>query len=142
MTDLLKPVRSRTQDWLRAIGYLNLAAWSALFFIFPPNAFLSEVAEVSRLFWLSVAFIGAVMAIAGAVTGVDIKLEFPGLLLAFVGPFFYCISQLYMVLAPPVGLEPTQRIALVAYALLPVTLLLPRAFSLMGEKNRLKGRVK
>lgn len=134
-----KSPRPLVEDYLRALGYLNLMVWSVLFFFFPPTAFLSQIAEVSRLLWLSVAFAGGTMAFFGAIFRIDIKLEFPGLLLAIVGPFFYALSQFYLSIFPPVtDLVPGQRVALVGFAFLGVTLLLPRAVSLLIEKNRLK----
>jgi hypothetical protein len=137
--NLTKPPRPLVEDYLRSFGYLNLMAWSVLFFLFPPSAFLSGIAEISRLLWLSVAFVGAGMAFVGAIARIDIKLEFPGILLAIVGPAFYALSQLYLTVFPPESdALPGQRIALVAYAFLGVTLLLPRAISLLVEKNRLK----
>ncbi len=138
MTSTAKP-RPLIEDLLRALGYANLMAWAVIFTFFPPSAFLSEVAYVSRTLWLGVAFVGAAMALAGAVLRIDIKLEFPGLLLALIGPFFYFVSQFYLAAVPLPDVDPTQRFALVAYALLPVTLLLPRTVSLLSEKNRLKG---
>lgn len=138
MTNFIRPARERSDALLRALGYLNLMVWAVLFFVFPPNTFISHLAELSRLLWLAIAFTGATMAFVGALTRIDIKLEFPGILLALVGPSFYTISQLYLSVAPLSGVDPTQRFALSAYALLPVTLLLPRAVSLLREKNRLK----
>lgn len=139
MTVKARTPRPMIEDYLRALGYANLATWSVLFFTFPPTAFLSELAELSRFIWLSVTFLGSAMAFAGALLRIDIKLEFPGLLLAFIGPVFYTVSQFYLAVQPLEGADPTQRIALVSYALLPVTLLLPRAVPLLIEKNRLKG---
>lgn len=134
-----RELRPTVEDYLRALGYINLGTWAVLFFVFPPSAFLSELAEVSRLIWLGVAFLGAAMATLGAFMRIDIKLEFPGILLGVIGPVFYTVSQFFFVVQPPIGVDPSQRIALTAYALLPVTLLLPRAVTLLIEKNRLKG---
>lgn len=142
MTTTNKKPRPLAEDILRSVGYFNLMAWAVLFTMFPPSAFLSEIAYVSRTIWLTVAFVGAGMAFAGALTRIDIKLEYPGLLLCMVGPFFYFVSQFYLSAVPPEGVDPTQRYALVAYALLPATLLLPRTVSLLVEKNRLKGLTK
>ena len=140
MTNLARSPKPMVEDYLRAVGYLNVMAWAVLFFFFPPAAFLSELAVISRLLWLLVAFVGGGMAFIGAIKRIDIKLEFPGILLAVVGPVFYTLSQFYLVVYPPAtDVIPGQRIALVAYALLGVTLLLPRAVSLLVEKNRLKG---
>lgn len=131
--------RPLLEDYLRALGYLNMMVWSVLFFCFPPTAFLSELAGVSRFLWLFIAFVGAGMALVGALARIDIKLEFPGLLLAMIGPSFYALSQFYLLSFPTAtDIVSAQRVSLVAYALLGVTLLLPRAVSLLVEKNRLK----
>jgi hypothetical protein len=127
------------EDYLRALGYLNISVWAAVFFFFPPSVFVSDLAYVSRLLWLSVTCIGGLMALTGALIRIDLKLEFPGILLAMVGPIFYTLSQLYLSFFPSLADGGSgQRIALVVYALLGVTLMLPRALSLLVEKNRLK----
>ena len=135
-----KRPRPAVEDYLRALGYLNLMAWTVVFYFFPPSAFLSELAELSRLLWLSVAFVGGAMGLAGALLRIDLKLEFPGILLGMIGPLFYALSQTYLTIYP---LDPTvpgsQRLALAVYACLPITLQLPRLIGLLLEKNRLKG---
>lgn len=134
-----RPPRPQLEDYLRSVGYANFAVWAVLFFVVPPSAFVSELDLIFRLIWVSATFVGAVAALIGSLTRIDIKLEFPGLLLALIGPTFYTLSQFYLVVQPPPGADPSQRIALTAYALFGVTLLLPRAVSLLVEKNRLKG---
>lgn len=140
-TNPTRTPRPTVEDYLRSLGYLNIMAWSALFYVFPPVAFITETAEFSRLLWLSMAFVGGAMALVGALKRIDLKLEFPGLILAMVGPAFYALSQFYLAIFPAVtDTIPGQRTALVAYAFLGVTLLLPRVVSLLREKNRLRGQ--
>lgn len=133
-----KRPRPQVEDYLRALGYLNLMVWTVVFYLFPPSAFLSQLAELSRLLWLSVAFVGAGMALVGAVMRIDLKLEFPGILLAMIGPLFYALSQFYLSIFP-VDVPGDQRVALAVYALLGITMQLPRLIGLLTEKNRLKG---
>lgn len=112
--------------------------WAVLFMIFPPFSFLSDLTLVTRSFWLIVTFIGATLAFLGAVTRIDIKLELPGLLITLIGPLFYFLGQLYYAIWPFPGDPPNSRIAILAYALLPGLLLLPRTFALYWEARRLK----
>ena len=127
------------EDYLRALGYLNLMVWTVLFYAFTPSSIQNELDDISRTVWLSVSFVGAAMAFAGSMLRIDIKLEYPGILFALVGPVFYVVSRVYFVFVPPEGANVSDGIAIVSYAMLPITLLLPRAISLVNEKNRLKG---
>jgi hypothetical protein len=131
--------RPGVEDYLRAIAYLALSAWSVLFYIFPPQAFVSELDGRTRMIWLGFSLVGSLMAFAGAVSHIDLKLELPGILLSFVGPIFYGFSQFYLVMYPTAESgPPTARIALVVFASVPVFLQLPRVVSLFIESRRLK----
>lgn len=128
---------STFEDTLRAAGYFVIMVWAVLFAIYPPTAFTGALEDFTRLFWMAVTFLGAATAFAGAVTGIDIKIELPGLLVTQLGPLFYFISQLYYVSFPE-GVDQTGRIALVAYAILPGVLLLPRTHRLYKVSRSLK----
>jgi hypothetical protein len=138
-TPTTRTPRPKVDDYLRALGYLNIMVWAVIFYSFPPVAFISEVAQYTRALWLGVAFIGGLTAFIGALTRIDLKVELPGILIATVGPVLYSFSQLYLSLNPLEGVDPTQRYGLAAYAFLGVTLLLPRLVFLLRTKNRLKG---
>lgn len=139
MTDLSKRPKPQIEDYVRAAGYLVLMVWAVLFYVFPTMAFHSDVTVISRTIWLAATFIGGGMALAGALVRIDLKLEFPGILFALIGPVFYTLSQLYLSIYPAVtDTVPGQRIAITAFSFLVVVLLLPRAISLLVEKNRLK----
>ena len=139
MTNKAYKPRPTVEDYLRALGYLNLMVWAVLFYAFTPASIGNELDDISRLLWLSVSFAGAAMAFLGAILRIDIKLEYPGILFALIGPVFYAISRIYLTVFPDSTPMPGEGIALISYAMLPITLLLPRLVSLLNEKNRLKG---
>jgi hypothetical protein len=131
--------RPQVEDILRAAGYLTVFVWATLFMLFPPSAFVTELDGWTRSFWLSITMLGALAAAAGSFTRIDIKLEFPGILIAQIGPMFYFASQLYYVVFPSsVTGGANSRIALIAYAILPGVLLLPRTWHLYVESRKLK----
>jgi TRAP-type C4-dicarboxylate transport system permease small subunit len=130
--------RPKFEDYLRALGYFNIMLWAALFWFFPPVAFSSEIEGLSRFIWLGATFAGGAMAFAGALKRIDLKLELPGILVALLGPVFYTLSQVYLFLNPLPNSDPNARVALIAYAALGVTLLLPRLHSILSAKRRIK----
>lgn len=132
--------RPTVEDVARAAGYFVMMLWTVFFVLFPPTAFAESLDLLPRITWMSVTFVGAFASLLGALLRIDIKLELPGLLVAYVGPVFYFASQLFYVVGadPSVIADPTQRYALVVYAILPAVLLLPRTISLFREARRLK----
>lgn len=131
--------RPDMEDVLRAAGYATIIVWAVLFLNFPPTAFVTELDGWTRAFWLGITIVGAVAATAGALARIDIKLEFPGILIVQIGPLFYFASQIYYVAFPSlISGEPSTRVALIAYAILPGLLLLPRTWHLYVESRRLK----
>lgn len=128
-----------SEDRLRALSYASVGMWAVVFAIWPPAAFVAALDERTRLIWMAITFLGSVLATAGALSRIDIKLEMPGILVLLVGPIFYTASQGYYALIPNVaaGLG-NQRYAISVYALVPVLMLLPRLYSLIVESRRLK----
>jgi hypothetical protein len=133
----LNNLRPTLVDIVRAVGYLVIIAWAVLFLFYPPEAFVSSIDIAIRVFWMGVTIVGAAIAALGAFTRIDLKLEFPGLLFALIGPLFYFASQAFYV-AFPDGADQTGRVALIAYAILPGILLLPRAMELHHASTGMK----
>jgi hypothetical protein len=131
-------LRPTGEDILRAVAYLSLTAWGILFLMFPPVAYLDTTDLYTRIAWMGVGIVGSLMAASGALTRIDIKLELPGVLLTLIAPLFYSAAQVYFLLTPTPGVDPTSRIALSVYAITPFLLMLPRAFGLYSESQRLK----
>lgn len=125
----------RVEDFLRSVGYLGLALWTALYALNPSEIVDVEVQPWVQWLWLGISFLGAILAAVGCMTKIDIKLEFPGLLFMMVGPLLYFIVNTYRVftIAAQEQEQPSGLIALVVYALVPVLLLLPRIFRLYTE---------
>lgn len=125
----------RVEDFLRSVGYLGLALWTALYALHPSEIVDVEVQPWVQWLWLGISFFGAILAAVGCMTKIDIKLEFPGLLFMMVGPLLYFIVNTYRVftIAAQEQEQPSGLIALVVYALVPVLLLLPRIFRLYTE---------
>lgn len=133
-----KPPRLTLEEYSRAVAYLILLTWAILFEIYPPLS-VADLDPVTRSVWMSVVMLGAVAAFIGVITRIDLKLELPGILLSCLGPLFYAFANLYLVifpLEPEVGVNP--RISIVVYVVLPLALMLPRAFALITEADRLR----
>lgn len=131
--------RSTVEDKLRAVGYISLTTWSVVYFFFPPVSSLEAVDWVLRGTWMLVTFIAGLMMVIGALKRIDLKLEFPGLLLAILATSAFSFTQLYFAVTPdPAFGNPESRYALVIYSGLPPLLFLPRAVSLWIEAHRLK----
>lgn len=127
------------EDYLRALSYVGLFVWALLYLKFPPNSTLEALDTTLRIIWMSVTMTGAAVAFFGVFRRIDIKMELPGLAFALLGPLFYFLTQVIFVLFPtPSSGDPSTRIALMAYALLPVLFALPRIVSLLIEARRLK----
>jgi hypothetical protein len=126
------------EDLLRGLGYLVIMAWAVLFFFYPPTAFVSSLDILTRALWLGLTFLGGFAALMGSLTRYDIKMELPGLAFVHVGPLLYFLSQIYYVSFPEPGVNEIGRVALIAYAILPGILLLPRTCSLFVAAMRLK----
>lgn len=126
------------EDILRAAAYAAIMTWAVLFTIFPPSAYVDTTDVLTRGAWMLITFSGATLAFLGAIFRIDLKLELPGLVVTIIGPAFYFAAQIWYIYHPPVGSDPYARIALAAYALLPLLLILPRVAALYGESRRLK----
>ena len=131
--------RPSAEDAARALGYAVWAFWGVLYLIYPPPP-VPEVLELStRLSWMLPTIVGAVFAILGALTRIDIKLELPAIILAIPGPVFYGITQLWLIFHPEILQSPAEgRYAISVYAFLPTLLLLPRLLWLLRERKRLR----
>ena len=131
-------LRPTIEDLLRAVAYSALASWTVLFLVFPPLAYASEIDFATRLTWMGITFLGAMTAAIGAIFRFDLKVELPGLVFALIGPFFYFAAQAYLVGHPLPHTDPNARVHLIAYALLPILLSLPRIYALYTESRRLR----
>lgn len=135
---ILGKLRPTTEDLLRAVGYFALLVWAVLFVVYPAKVFIRALDVSVLIVWMSITGLGAFTALVGALTRFDLKVEFPGLLVALVGPLFYSFCQLYFVLFPSTAGDNIDRTALVVYSLLPAILLFPRVVALYTESRRLK----
>ncbi len=131
--------RLTVEDWLRAVSYLGLALWGAVYLVFPPMSTLQTLDTTLRWIWMCVTIGGAIMAFLGSVLRIDLKMELPGIAFGLLGPLFYFLTQVTFVLFPTdVSGAPSTRYALLVYTLLPVLFALPRIVSLLLESRRLK----
>lgn len=130
--------RPTIEDHLRGVGYLTICLWAVLFTMFPPVAFAVGLHFYTRLFWLSITFTGALIAAVGAFRRIDLKMEFPGLILTHIGPFFYFLGQVYYFFNPADGDLVNSRTAFMVYAILPGILILPRTVGLHLEIRKAK----
>jgi hypothetical protein len=134
-----KDRRPHFPDVLRAIGYGHIALWAVLYLFHPSAAVAASTADYSRIIWVGIAGLGAFVAFLGALSGLDVKVELPGILFAAVGPLFYSVINLYFFLFPQL-LAPTEdpytRLALSAFYVSLTLLLLPRAVDLYSEGLR------
>lgn len=124
-------IRPHIDDYARAVSYVLLATWAFVFMFNPPVAFETGSDVVVRAVWLAFCILGCAFAVGGAVSGVDLKMELPGLMLAAIGPALYCVSQLQLILTGSLG-----RDALVWFALYATSTLFPRLLSLNAEVGR------
>ena len=131
-------LRPTVEDLLRALAYTALMAWTVLFLVFPPVAYVSEIDFATRATWMGITFLGALAAALGAIFRFDLKVELPGLIFALIGPLFYFAAQAYLVGHPLPHTDPNARVHLVVYALLPILLSLPRIYALYKESRRLR----
>jgi hypothetical protein len=125
------------EDYLRALAYFGVIVWTVLFLIFPPVAYIDSLDTITRIVWVGACSLGAVAALLGSLLRIDLKLELPGLCFMLIGPLFYSFAQVYYTLFPPATqADPTARIALTAYAILPLLMSLPRVYSLYNESQK------
>ena len=133
------PNRPHRDDYLRALAYFGLLCWSILFSIFNPIDINPDILPLTRVIWMGATMIGAFWACLGALVRIDLKMELPGLILAFVGPLFYYALQMFYIFHPiHPGDDISGRIPLSCYVLLPCLLMLPRMFGLISEARRLR----
>jgi len=131
------------EDRLRAVGYVAATLWAAYFLIRPPVVYLDGLALGLLIIWMGTIIIGGLLALAGSVLAIDIKLEMPGLLLQAVGTLVYFGTQLFLFLVslePQPGVAPAApgRDSLALFVLWHLTLLLPRTVSLIIEAREAK----
>ena len=132
-----KRLRPTGEDYLRAVGYAAIVAWSILFLIFPPSTYIGTVDVATRILWVGVCGLGASAAALGSLLRIDLKLELPGIGIMLIGPLFYSAAQIWYTIWPPAGtVDPTARIALIVYAIIPALLVLPRMYSLYNESQK------
>lgn len=127
--------RLRFDDFLRSLGYIAIACWAVLYQLDPSAIVSDQVQPWVQILWLGICFFGAVLASLGCILKIDIKLELPGLLFMMVGPLLYFGATIYRVYAISLaeGIQPPGLIPLLIYSILPVILLLPRAFNLYSD---------
>jgi hypothetical protein len=133
-------LRPTYEDLLRGVGYLSLVIWPIALMVFPPTNFFSAFgpALTPRIIWLGLTAAAAAVAAFGAFRRYDIKVELPGLLLIHLGPLLYSFSNWWYVAFPDaLNPDPTQRVALAIFALIPSLLLLPRTATLLMEARKL-----
>lgn len=131
--------RPTPEDFLRATGYAVLTLWAIVYFVFPPISSLVALDLVLRTIWMAVTAIGGLAAMVGSLLRIDIKLELPGIGFGILGPLFYAVTQALFILSPTEDTGPPEtRFALLVFALLPVFIVLPRAYGLIEEARRLK----
>lgn len=131
-------LRPTLEDILRSLGYLTIMVWAVLFMFFPSPVFMFALDATVRQAWMAATIFGALVALTGSLTRIDLKMEFPGLLICMGGPVFYSVSQFYFIIFPASTDIPIDRNALAVYALLPAILLLPRTVGLFIEARRMK----
>lgn len=126
------------KDIAQAIVYLSLVAWALAFLIVPPAAFLTTLDYWTRIVWLSLSGLAALAAAISAFIRLDLKGELPALYVCLVGPGLYFLSQAYLSLFPPPSVDPSQRFALVFFAIYGTLSLIPRIVELRAVKRRTK----
>lgn len=134
-----KRERPHFVDVLRAIGYGHLGVWAILFVFFPSIQVAEFTEDYTRVIWLGMAGLGAFVAMLGALTGLDVKVELPGILFTAIGPAFYSVINLYFVVFPTTGpgsQAPMTRLSLSFLFIAVAILLLPRAIELYSEGLR------
>lgn len=130
-------LRPTAEDYLRALAYAGFVAWSVIFLIYPPVAYINELQFVTRLFWVGTCALGAFTAMLGSLLRIDLKLELPGLCFMLIGPLFYGAAQIWLIIWPPITTtDPNARNALAVYAFLPLLLTLPRMYALYNESRK------
>lgn len=135
---IAEKLRPSPEDFLRMLGYFALGAWAVLFAVFPATVFCRTLDLAVLYVWMSFTLLGALIASLGSLTRIDLKMEFPGLLVVVSGPIFYSICQIYFAVFPDSAGDDIDRTALIVYASIPAILLLPRIYSLRSESKRLQ----
>lgn len=126
----------QVEDLMRALGYLFFLGWAVGFIILPPGTSVVNVLDsLTRVIWLSPVLFGSLAALIGALTRIDLKLEYPGIVFTLIGPIFYALVQVYFLIAPG---DPNPSLSSLLYTAIPGILLLPRAYGLHREAKRLK----
>jgi hypothetical protein len=132
--------RLGVEDYLRALGYVAIAAWTVVYLFFPPPPVTTLLEETSRIIWMAVTFFGALGAAAGVLSRIDIKLEFPSLIVVLLGPLFYGFTQVWLITHPDLLGDTTvqARYAIAVYGFIPGVLLLPRMAGLWRDRRRMR----
>lgn len=145
MGDLLSNIVQRRNrphlgDLLRALAYGHIAIWSALYLFHPSLQVAQTTADYTRLIWVGMSGLGALVAMIGSLSGLDVKMELPGILFAAIGPAFYSLINIYFFIIPPdvpgPPTDPYTRLALSALFVSISILILPRALELYSEALR------
>jgi hypothetical protein len=134
-------LRATFEDVLRGISYLMFVVWPIALLVFPPKNLFSAIGDdlFPRAVWLGMTILAALVAAFGAFRRYDLKVELPGILGMQLGPVLYSFSNWWYVAFPDeLNPDPTNRIALAIFALLPSFLLLPRTYALTRESRRQK----
>lgn len=121
------------EDWARAASYFVGVVWALTFFAIPPSAFTDGTELILRAVWLGITILGGGAAVAGALLGIDLKLELPGLAMMAIGPLLYMLSQVFLAASGLPGRE-----ALIVFALWNLSLLAPRAVGLNAAAIKAK----
>lgn len=119
------------EDWARLASYIIALIWGISFLTVPPSSYHDLLSSTILIGWMSCTVIGAVMAIIGVVTGIDIKLELPGIYLILVGPLLYYMAQIYFAIG-----HFQDRFALSMFVLWHLSLMLPRIVGLEAAARR------
>lgn len=133
--------RSWGEFW-QAMAYGAIGSWAVVFWFYPPTAFVNALDAHTRIFWLLFVLLGAITAIIGLLTRMDLKVELPGIIFTMFGPLAYSMSQAYYVLFPvPIPgstVRLSDRYALIIYAMIPIYFLMVRLWQLTRQAKLAK----
>lgn len=128
--------RPHIGDFLRAAAYTAIGNWALLYILFPPVSFVA-LATYTRLIWLGITALGALIATIGCLTRLDVKVELPGVLFMLVGPLFYTVVNLWFIFLPsPLSGPVLSRCGFACMTISIFFVLLPRAVDLYSDALR------
>jgi hypothetical protein len=120
-------------DWARAAGYVCGIVWAATFLAFTPPAYTEGLEIIIIVGWMAITVAGSLLALAGVILGIDIKLELPGIVVMAIGPTLYFLTQGFLAVNGEPGRE-----ALTVFAFWHLILLSPRAVELISDARKAK----